>query len=343
MTRTTPTGSEPNPDDLELAKSRVRDVLSHRLVATVRMLEHEISDVGGPSLEPRILGIARKTLVRDGELTEVFRTNAPSWFHLADALPKDVDARVATLEPVFHEIDELPARRRRGQCLELAIYRALAQSNADYFGRFPGFDPSDSERKSHYRKEEPPAYIGDRTIPREGPLDFLYIHSTEGFAGVEAKNIREWLYPWAAEVKGLLSKCVALDCVPVLVARRFPMVTGEVLEKSGVVLHPTLNQLYHVADKELAGRAMQPDLLGFGDIRVGDEPDDRLSHFIGTTLREVLPDARAHFDEFKDLLSVYANGEVQYREFARRVLLRAAGKNEADWEDEEHGHPHGEY
>ena len=344
--RTSPTPSHPDSDPgyLALAKSRLRDVLSHRVVATVRILEHEICDTGEQPLEPRILGMARKTLVRDGELMEIVRANDPTWFHLPDAPPMDVQARLATLAPVLRELSRSPVSRRRGQCLELAIYRALGtQSDARYFGRFPDFDPSVSKRKNRYYKEEPPSYIGDRAIPGARPLDFLYLHRTAGFAGVEAKNVREWIYPGGDEIKRFLVKCVALDCVPILVARRLPRVTFEVLGECGVVLHQTLNQLYHVTDKDLADRAKRQDSLGFDDIQVGDEPDARLLSFIGTTLPELLPDARSRFDKYQDLLAAYADREIHYREFAGRVRRRAASKEEADWEDDDQGHPDDSY
>lgn len=344
--RTSPTPSHPDsdPGDLALAKSRLRDALSHRVVATARILEHEICDPVGQPLEPHTLGTARKTLVRDGELVEIVRDNDPSWFHLPDTPPKDVQARLATLEPVLRVLSRQAVSLRRGQCLELAIYRALgAQPDARYFGRFPDFDPSVSKRRNRYRKEEPPSNIGDRAIPGERRLDFLYLHRTAGFAGVEAKNVREWIYPGANEIKELLVKCVALDCVPILVARRLPRVTFEVLGECGVILHQTLNQLYHVADKDLADRAKRHDSLGFDDIQVGDEPDARLLSFIGTTLPELLPHARTRFDKFQDLLAAYAVGEIHHREFAGRVRRRAAGKEEADWEDDDQDHPNDSY
>ena len=256
----------------------------------------------------------------------------------------DVQARLATLAPVLRELSRSDVSRRRGQCLELAIYRALgAQPDARYFGRFPDFDPSVSKRRNRYRKEEPPSYIGDRAIPGARPLDFLYLHRTAGFAGVEAKNVREWIYPVGDQIKGFLVKCVALDCVPILVARRFPRATFDVLGECGVILHQTLNQLYHVNDKGLADRAKRQDSLGFDDIQVGDEPDARLLSFIGTTLPELLPDARTRFDQYQDLLVAYADGGIHYREFAGRVRRRAAGKEEADWEDDDQDHPNDNY
>ena len=329
-----------DPDNLALAKSRLREVLSRRVVATARIFEREISEASEQSLEPRILGMARKTLVRDGELKEVVCSNEPSWFHLPDAPPEEVKTRIATLAPFLRKLSCQAVARRRGQCLELAIYRALgAQTDAQYWGRFPDFDPSDPERrKNPYRKEEPPSHIGNRAMPGNSRLDFLYLHRAAGFAGVEAKNVREWLYPGGIEITTLLVKCVAMDCVPVLVARRFPSVTFNILDRCGVVLHQTLNQLYHGADQDLADRAKRQDFLGYDDIRVGDKPDARLLRFIVATLPEALPDARTRFDKFKDLLARYAGGEIPYLEFAGRVRRRVANKEEDDWEDDDQDH-----
>ena len=341
--RTSPTPPSPSLDHLDFAKSRLLDILSQRVVANARIFEHLISDAGDPRLEPRILGLARKILVRDGELLEsrVLRANHPPWFYLPDASPTDVDSHITRLTDLIRDISRQPVTRRSGQCLELAIYRVLRDQHSDqYLGRFPEFDPTVPKRpKKPYRKLEPPLHIGNRAIPGERPLDFLFLHPAAGFAGVEAKNVRPWLYPDGDDIKWLLVKCVALDCVPVLVARRFPRVTVEVLGPCGVLLHQTGNQLYCVTDEDLAERAMRQDSLGFDDIRVGDEPDAPLLRFIGTTLPEELPAARRRFDRFKDLLARYADGRIQYREFAGRVRLRAAGKEEADWDHDAQDHP----
>ena len=339
------TNPDTDRDHLALAKSRLRNFLSRRVVATARIFEGVISDAGERSLEPHILAMARKALVLDGELEEIICTDKPSWFHLPDASLNTVEARCDTLSSLLRKISRQAVARRRGQCLELAVYRALGtQTDARYLGRFPDFDLSVSRRtKNLYRKEEPPSYIGNRAIPGESRLDFLYLHRVAGLAGVETKNIREWLYPGGAEVVELLHKCVALDCVPVLVTRRLPSVSFNVLGMCGVVLHETRNQLYHVADEALADRAKRQDLLGYVDIRVGDKPDARLLHFIRNTLPEVLPDARTRFDKFKDLLARYAEGGIPYHEFAGRVRRRVAGKEEDDWEDGDQYHPDDNY
>lgn len=71
MARHPPMPSHPESDlgNLALAKARLRDVLSRRVVATARILELEICETGEQQpLEPHILGMARKIPVRDGDL-----------------------------------------------------------------------------------------------------------------------------------------------------------------------------------------------------------------------------------------------------------------------------------
>ena len=69
-------------------------------------------------------------------------------------------------------------------------------------------------------------------------------------------------------------------------------------------------------------------LLGYHDVRVGNEPDARLLRFIHTNLPTLLPKARVQFDSFKDLLCGYASGEHSYKSFAARVKRRLRGEPE---------------
>ena len=131
-----------------------------------------------------------------------------------------------------------------------------------------------------------------------------------------------------SEIKSLLSKAAAVDSVPVLIARRFPFVTFKILSACGVVVHQTYNQLMPNADRELAAKARDKQLLGYHDIRVGNHPDSRLRKFIKTDLPNVLPEARQKFDEHVDLLEAFGNGRIKYNEFAARVRRRASDLNE---------------
>ncbi len=118
-----------------------------------------------------------------------------------------------------------------------------------------------------------------------------------------------------------------------MIGRRIPFVTFKVLSTCGVVFHQTYNQLLPEADRKLAEKARDKRLLGYHDIRVGNEPDDRLLKFIGTNLPRVLPEARDRFDKYKDLVGDFADGTMHYTEFAARVRRRSQGAYEdGDWE-----------
>ena len=144
---------------------------------------------------------------------------------------------------------------------------------------------------------------------------------------VEVKNVRPWIYPRDDGLMAFLVKCCELDAVPLLIARRIPFVTFKVFHTCGVLFHQTYNQRFPETARDAAALAARKDLLGYHDIRVGNEPDARLTTFMTTLPRLIVP-ARAKFDEFKDLLCAFATKEMPYSEFAARVRRRAAGTSE---------------
>jgi hypothetical protein len=144
-----------------------------------------------------------------------------------------------------------------------------------------------------------------------------------------------WLYPHDSELKEALQKCLALDAVPVLIGRRIPYVTFVVLSRCGVIMHQLYNQLLPNTAADIAAQAKQKTLLGYHDIRLGNDPDDRLLKFIGVNLPKIADDARAKFDEYKDLLDSYANGRMGYEEFVGRAARRERGEAE-DFDEDLH-------
>ena len=99
--------------------------------------------------------------------------------------------------------------------------------------------------------------------------------------------------------------------------------TFSVLNPCGLIFHQNYNQLFPNADAPLAEKARDKKLLGYHDIRVGNEPDKRLSTFVHTKLPKVLPVARRNFEIFKDLLTEYGTGQIHYDAFAARAAKRA--------------------
>ena len=110
--------------------------------------------------------------------------------------------------------------------------------------------------------------------------------------GIEVKNIREWIYVNRAEVTEMLGKCCALNAVPVLIARRIAYETFSALNACGVLIHQTYNQMYPKHDEGLADSVRQKHLLGYHDVRVGNEPDARLRKFLQVNLPDLWDEAK---------------------------------------------------
>jgi hypothetical protein len=315
-------------DRTEVAFKRLRRVLRNHKVACARTLEQKISDAGpAPQrVDPHILTMARSLLSQSGEIRSVRRLNVP-WFYL-DQTPEDEwKSRLDAMEEVYRKTQRHTLNIMLGQVLEIAILKALrSQSTLEFFGDYPDLDTHDDSQP--YTKEEPPGSLSGRRIPGTKKLDFLIQHPDAGYAGIEAKNIREWLYPDRVEVRELLLKCCALDVVPVLIARRIHYSLFSVLNPCGVIIHQTFNQLYPSASSDLAAELKDKTLLGYHDIRTGNEPDKRLNCFIHNHLPKLLPKARASFEAYKDLLQGYGDGNLSYKSFAARVKRRLRGEPE---------------
>lgn len=312
----------------QLAVKRLRSILGSHVVASDRILEQKISDAGpnDQRIDPHILTEARHALVKDGTIIQVQRSNVP-WYYLKDADPEAVLQRLSQLDALHRQTQKPSFTGLLGQTLEIAVFRALrSQSFLEYLGHFNDLDAHDDG--TPYSKEEPPSWLSGRQIPSGKKLDFLVRHPGAGYAGIEVKNIRQWMYPDRDEIRAMLFKCCSQDVTPVLIARRIHYSTFSVLNPCGVILHQVFNQLYPKSAQELADKVKQKTLLGYHDIRVGNEPDQRLIRFVHINLPAVLPVARQKFEEFKDLLWGYANGEHSYKSFAARVKRRLRGETE---------------
>jgi hypothetical protein len=136
------------------------------------------------------------------------------------------------------------------------------------------------------------------------------------------------MYPHVPELLETLQKCLALDAVPVLIARRIPFVTFAIFSRCGLIVHQTYNQLFPAADAQLADKIRDKMLLGYHDLRLGNQPDARLVKFVTKNLSSIVAKAREKFEDHKDLLEAYASRTMEYEEFAARVLRRSRGEHE---------------
>jgi hypothetical protein len=141
-------------------------------------------------------------------------------------------------------------------------------------------------------------------------------------AGIEVKNYRTWLYPDTTEVKEMLWKCADIGAVPVLMARRVPFITFRLLNLSGCLVYQHYKQLYAKADSDLADLVRDKDLLGYHDVRAGNEPDGRMSRFVGELLPDLIGDARPRFEVFRGVHHAYGRGDLNYASWVRLILER---------------------
>jgi hypothetical protein len=284
----------------------------------------KISDSGpmAQRVNPHVLTRVRNDQRDAGRLIVVSQV----WYHRYNETKARVNQRLGLLKPIYAATNNPSLKLRLGQTLEIAIWRSLEQGPLDFVGGFPDLD--DHDDSTLYSKEEPPLRFSGKKMPGDKRFDFLVFHPNAGSIGIEAKNIREWVYPNRSEVKELLYKAVVSDTLPVLIARRIPYVTRRLLETCGVLLFENYNQLYPNADAAIATQAAQKDLLGYHDIRVGNQPNERLSRFIVETVPAYAEEARARFDQYKDLLWQFAAGDLYYAAFAARVRRREQGQPE---------------
>lgn len=261
-----------------LAQRRLVRILDDLVVANMRTIEMKISDSGPEEqrVNPHVITVVRNDMLKRRALQR-----SGIWYFRSLADPRRVADRLAILEPLHKRTNERSFTMRLGQTLEIAVLRALHQSPLDFVGGFTDLDQHDDS--TLYRKEEPPLNFSGRRMPGDRRFDFLAFHAS-GPIGLEAKNIREWIYPDRDEIKELLFKAAAADTLPVLIGRRIPYVTFRLLQTCGVFVFENFNQLYPGADAALAAEVREKGNLGYHDVRAGNEPNDRLLRFLTTDL-----------------------------------------------------------
>jgi len=314
-----------NPSRDILAKKRVQSVLRKHGIASMRTLENKISDAGPypQRIDPHVLQNAITALEQEGIITiETFDGKTLQWIHLTSKPLDALQTRLKEQQHVHRKFESGGLNQRIGQTLEIAVFRALKGSPFTFLGNYPDLD--DHDDSSFYTKEEPPASISGKTLPDKRRLDFILIDSNGKPIGIETKNHREWVYPGHDIVRELLLKCVILDAVPVLIARRIQYLTFRLITSIGGVVHENFNQLYPESSRTFAERAKDKNLLGYHDLRIGNQPDERLIKFIQVNLPKILPERRAKFDTFKDLTAEYANKRMGYANFIREVSKRSS-------------------
>ncbi len=327
-----PSGNPESPDQALPGENRLREVLQRHAIATIHTLEQKIS-AAGPArqrVEPRPLRLALDSLAGRKEVVALDRAGAP-WYRLRAAPPPAWRARLEAQAPIFEAVNAPAFALLLAQALEIAAHKALRkQSRPEPLGGFK--DLSEHDDSAPYSREDPPELGGGEGAPP--PLSLLVQDPDHGRAGILVRNARPWLYPDSEGVREALLQCCAVDAVPVLVARRIALAEfSGVLGACGIILHQTYHQRYPRAFAELAEYARHKTLLGYSDIRLGNEPDARLMKFFAQSLPAALPEARRRFQARKDLLLAYGEGKMGYGALCARLGVRRGVEDRGEEEE----------
>lgn len=339
-----------------LADAVVRDVVGRELAFGARELEAKVADRKWgdfPTIQPHLLTPATASLRREGLITyEGAATRGGGFqrvFVIAD--PSKAATRVA-------------GRKR----LLLARYRTWATAGRDWN---PSPIGSALERVVHaslletapfgYRLLSPIVgevreLLGSR-VPG-GPLDnAAWLTRLDGtgmpmrsvLIMVEAKNLREWIYPRTQELYQLLDKAASVQVahpnipiVPVLVCRRFHYTTGVMAKQVGMHLIETKTQFVRpvVLSVDDGQRKVNEVVNELGyDVTLNDEATPAMKRQFETTLPSRVDEAAERWrqvalhPEVPDVLSLLRDEEVQGDERTRardefgRCVREATGED----------------
>jgi len=147
-------------------------------------------------------------------------------------------------------------------------------------------------------------------------FDVFVIDKNNGIPiGIEAKNIREWLYPASVEIWRTVARACTLECLPVIVSRKISYIaTAGFFSHFGILGFQTHFQYFSsdvlaLSNYKFRERIIHKSKLGFADIRLvgkADVPPDHFDHFFNKILIENSEDYYKKFLENKDILKKYA-------------------------------------
>jgi hypothetical protein len=272
---------------IQLASLRIERVLSQRTAANIRQLEVKICESGPADKRPNphILTTALHNLLR----TNVVRTIKPQgekakhetiFYTLTKFYPEPATTRVNALLVPYRTHRMLTEREE--WCSQV-LEGIVSSTFRDAGGNTP---------------------LGK--IPPAAPLDGVYRFHSDTI-GCEVKNVREWIYPESSRIWTMVKKCLQIDALPFLVARKLPYVTLTIFSHLGIMGYQIHNQYFSPLVASLLTDIRHTDSLGYKDVSTSDpnQSHPSLLKFL-QVLPKKLPTWRATWDDKKELLHTFA-------------------------------------
>lgn len=239
-----------------LADAVVRDVIVRELAFGARELEAKAADRKWgdfPTIQPHLLTPATARLRRDGVIRYEGATTRGGGFQrvFTAADPSKAAIRVAGRKRLLLARYRTWATAGRdwnpspiGSALERVVHASLLET-APYGYRL--LSPSGSEVKELLGSLVPGGPLDSAAWLTR--LDAVGMPTRPVLLMIEAKNLREWIYPRTQELYQLLDKAASvqvahpdIQIVPVLVCRRLHFTTGAMAKQVGIHLIETKTQ-----------------------------------------------------------------------------------------------------
>jgi hypothetical protein len=256
------------------------------------------------------------------------------WYTPARTSRDETARKLELLAELYRQTTSGGIQNVVGQALELVILETLremtdALPGSAFFGDIDQTSFTNTGRYRVFKKSEPPSQVSGKTSKKVG--DFHVVLPDAGLLLIECKNMREWLYPHSGEIKETIIKAAELQIPPILVTRKLPYITREILcRPAGIITHESYYQ-YYPSDvaahcpvdpyslTSIIERAKQKDLLGYADIRQQAQP--RTRKFFLQDLPGIAPEMVKHFKRNIPALLAFAHNEINLEQL--RSKLRA--------------------
>ncbi|MBU9675197.1 hypothetical protein KTG14_17615 [Planococcus sp. CP5-4_YE] len=341
-----------------IASKRIQSILATRRISYSSHLEIKISEAGPNHLraEPHIISNALRHMNKAKEIANYKPTNLPSGDNNPKYfVPLDFSgAADASRSRSFVEWRNLFlwASQRSEYCgfvLEKIIFDAVLETDKYHvLGSAPIYGPDGKLMKSS--GSEMLTYQGNDVYKAESGagFDLFAIHkSSHTPIGIEAKNIREWIYPASVEVWRAIARACTLECLPVIIARKISYISrGGFFANFGILGFETnfqymAQQVQPDSKYTFKDKVIHKDKLGFADIKLLKPKDPVPSHLVMFFDDILDQQAEIYFEKFmkhKDLLKKYA---IDYQmaepglNQGKRYRLYKEFKEEAEFEDVE--------
>jgi hypothetical protein len=283
---------------VQLAETRISNVLSVRRYASQRQLEKKISEQGPSNKRPQPphVSTALKNLQKQSRVaSEAVGHNLPLFFMPYDfGSPADVERRTYVLE-LYRRFQRFTlAPELCGNALERLVDEA-----ANLGGMHSVLGPIHPNQK-----------VNGIVVERE--IDHLLI--PKGYVGpslvVEDKNMREWLNPSSEQVWSVIGNASKFpNALPVLVCRKMNFIAFRMFKRIGMACWQVFSQYFDPSIEEQLLEIRHKDGLGFSDVTTETKPPAALVRFFSSVIPKYSPDFMARFERHRALLRHYAVDE----------------------------------